>query len=103
MSYQTDMAAGFTDAQVVLGSITADWLDKHSVPIIIGDIAMMLALLDGGFLSEFSFGFTCNANDAPVAGAAGDQLAVAGTKYRIIKISNSPSNPLMSVYCKQVD
>jgi len=99
------MADGFADAQAVLGGITASWLDKSAVPIVISDVAMMLALLPdgGGFLEGFSFGFTCHEDDAPSAAKSGNQITVGSTTYRILKIQNSASHPLLNVYCGQVN
>ena len=102
MSFQTDIAAGFADAQATLGGVTALW-SAQTVPIIIGDNAMLLMLVEGGFLEGFSFGFTCSDAAAPSNAKAGQTLVVDGKTYRVLKISQNPGNPLLTVYCGSVN
>jgi hypothetical protein len=102
LSFQTDIAAGFNDAQTVLGGITATW-NSATVPIVIGDNSLMITLIEGGFLEGFAFGFTCKDTDAPGDGRAGNRIAVDGKTYRVLKIMANPGNPLLNVFCGGVD
>lgn len=99
MSYQSDMTAGFQDAQRTLGNVTAAWRDQPALPIIAGDNATMLLLIPGGFLEEFQFGFQCLASQLPAQARGGDPVTVAGQAYRVLKIIPQSGSPLVNVFC----
>jgi len=103
MSFQSEIAAGFADAQSVFGGITASWGSRLAIPIIPGDVATMLTLIEGGFLEQFSFGFTALETDLPTDAGVGQKLTVAGRQYRVIKITPGLTSPEVLVYCGEVN
>ena len=97
MSYQTDLVAGFNDAQAVLGGVTAT-IGASTFDVIVADATAMLTLVPGGFLDEFKFGFQCLGSEWP--GLPVDRrVTVDGITYRILLVVDQESNDLVNVFC----
>ncbi|MGD0650931.1 MAG: hypothetical protein ABSA97_07305 [Verrucomicrobiia bacterium] len=104
MSFQTDMADGFRQAQAVRApGVTASCAGK-TFPIIPGDLVEMLMLLPdgGGFMEKPTLGFICNEMDNLPEMRSGTILTIDGQSYRIVHVDPGLACPLTNIFCKGV-